>query len=92
MAVGIIATLRVVDGKQAEFEAGFAKMQEVVKPRSRGVCSMPCVRTRRTPQPIGLWNNMQMKMRVKATAHRMHSRRRQAGWADAWPGRRNWLK
>ena len=31
MAVGIIATLRVVEGKQAEFEAGFAKMQEVVK-------------------------------------------------------------
>jgi len=28
MAVGIIATLRVVDGKQAEFEAGFAKMQK----------------------------------------------------------------
>ncbi len=31
MAVGIIATLRVVDGKQDEFETGFAKMQEVVK-------------------------------------------------------------
>ena len=65
MAVGIIATLRVVDGKQAEFEAGFAKMQEVVKAEERGVCSMPCVKTRRTPQPIGLWNNMQMKMREK---------------------------
>ena len=36
MAVGIIATLRVVDGKQAEFEAGFAKMQEVVKAEEPG--------------------------------------------------------
>ena len=36
MAVGIIATLRVVDGKQAEFEAGFAKMQEVVKAEETG--------------------------------------------------------
>ena len=36
MAVGIIATLRVVDGKQGEFEAGFAKMQEVVKAEEPG--------------------------------------------------------
>ena len=36
MAVGIIATLRIVDGKQAEFEAGFAKMQEVVKAEEPG--------------------------------------------------------
>ncbi len=31
MAVGIIATLNVQDGKQAKFEAGFAKAQEAVK-------------------------------------------------------------
>ena len=31
MAVGIISTLKVQDGKQAEFEAAFAKMQDVVK-------------------------------------------------------------
>ena len=36
MAVGIIATIRVVDGKQADFEAGFAKMQEVVKAEEPG--------------------------------------------------------
>ena len=36
MAVGIIATLRVVDGKQEEFEAGFAKMQEAVKTDEAG--------------------------------------------------------
>lgn len=36
MAVGIIATLRIVDGKRAEFEAGFAKMQEVVKAEEPG--------------------------------------------------------
>ena len=36
MAVGIIATLRVVDGKQGEFEAGFAKMREVVKAEEPG--------------------------------------------------------
>ena len=31
MAVGMIATLRVNDGRQADFEAAFAKMQEAVK-------------------------------------------------------------
>jgi len=31
MAVGMIATLRVNDGKQADFEAAFAKMQDAVK-------------------------------------------------------------
>ena len=36
MAVGIIATIRVVDGKQADLEAGFAKMQEVVKAEEPG--------------------------------------------------------
>ncbi|MBT7280118.1 MAG: antibiotic biosynthesis monooxygenase, partial [Rhodobiaceae bacterium] len=30
MKVGYIATLKVVDGKQAEFETAFAKMQEAV--------------------------------------------------------------
>lgn len=36
MAVGIVATLHVADGKQDEFEAGFAKMQEVVKAEEPG--------------------------------------------------------
>ncbi len=31
MKVGYVATLKVVDGKQAEFEAAFAKMQAAVK-------------------------------------------------------------
>jgi quinol monooxygenase YgiN len=36
MAVGIIATLKVQDGKQADFEAAFAKMQDVVKAEEPG--------------------------------------------------------
>ncbi|MBT7643020.1 MAG: antibiotic biosynthesis monooxygenase [Rhodobiaceae bacterium] len=31
MKVGYVATLKVVDGKQAEFEAAFANMQAAVK-------------------------------------------------------------
>lgn len=36
MTVGYVATLKVADGKQAEFEAAFAKMQEAVKAHEPG--------------------------------------------------------
>ncbi|MBE8220042.1 MAG: antibiotic biosynthesis monooxygenase [Alphaproteobacteria bacterium] len=36
MALGIIATLKVQDGKQTEFEAAFAEMAKVVKAEEKG--------------------------------------------------------
>ena len=36
MTVGYLATLKVVDGKQADFEAAFAEMQKVVKAEEPG--------------------------------------------------------
>lgn len=36
MAVGIIATLKVADGKQDDFEAGFAAMQKAVQAEEPG--------------------------------------------------------
>ena len=40
MKVGYMATLKVVDGKQADFEAAFAEMQKPFRPMSRALCNM----------------------------------------------------
>ena len=63
MAIGVIATITIREGKNAEFEQLFTGLTEQVWPMSQGRFFMPCTEPNLTLRFIKFLSNMQTKTR-----------------------------